>query len=99
MSRHWEDLGDVMIKVCVANLPRVYPPRIETFMNATRTPEQCRHACRILRIESSPDIPSAMIGRILGIGRTLVNHHFKKGLNFMDAPPRNGQPSFLSHEQ
>jgi hypothetical protein len=68
-----------------------------TFMNATMICEQCRHAYRILRIESSLAIPSAMIGRIRRIGRTLVKCHFKKGIDSMD-PPRNGRPSFLSHE-
>jgi hypothetical protein len=70
-----------------------------TFMNAMTTREQCHHACRILRVERSPAISSVMIGWVIGSGRTLVKCHFKKGLDSMDTPPRNGRLSALSHDQ
>jgi hypothetical protein len=40
-----------------------------------------------------------MIERVLGIDRVLVKHYYKNKLISMDAPPRNGRPSFVSHKQ
>jgi hypothetical protein len=71
----------------------------ELSMNSTTTRAQCYHACHILRVDRSPAVPYAMIGRILWIDRSAVKRHFQKGADHWDKASPNGRPSIFSDEE
>jgi hypothetical protein len=91
---HWDDLA---LRIAGDTLTALRAD--EAFMNSATARAQCYHACRILRSDTPPSFPSALISRILGIDRGAVKRHFKKGLSDPGDTPRNGRPSILGTEQ
>jgi hypothetical protein len=48
-----------------------------SFINSENERDQCFHACRLLTMEYMPAVHYSMVGRILGIDKSLVRRQFK----------------------
>jgi hypothetical protein len=90
----WETIADQVSSDIITTLQTD-----EAFMTAKTTRDQCYQACRSLRVNRHPVVPSALIGRILGIDRSLVKRHFQKILDHPNGIPPNGRPSILTLQQ
>jgi hypothetical protein len=74
----------------------------ERFVNGMTARAQYYHGCRMFRLERSPAVPYAMIGRILQVDRGTGKRHFRKDADHGDAEFLIGRPSVLSvseHEE
>jgi hypothetical protein len=49
----------------------------QSFMSYQCERDQCFHACRVLRMNRIPAVPSSVIGRILKIDKGRPNREFK----------------------
>jgi hypothetical protein len=70
-----------------------------SFIDFENERDQCFHACRLLRMECMPAVPSSIIGRILAIDKGLVKRQFKWVIAHPNRPSPNGRPSIRSQEQ
>jgi hypothetical protein len=71
----------------------------EAFLAARTSRERCAHACRVLRLEHTPETPYELIGQLLELKGGTVRKHWQKYKKQLNADLVRGRKSILSVDQ